>query len=242
MCAGVFINPDTAFVGLYGVSPKYQKLGIGMSMWKKMMKHIDGRNAGLYAVPEHLVMYRDKAGFCHEDNKLLYIYESDTVRTVDLVKSIRGTRIDKIDQTIIEQIIEYDTQVHGYSRAKLLPHVFSEEDTVALVAIDEYDGKVVGYGCFRTNNINKAMAGPLYANNDAVAELIVYEIIKAFPIVEKNGLLYMTLDSNPGGIRIAEKLGLHKHEELPRFFTKYAYDHALWNRVYCIHSPNFSIF
>lgn len=110
------------------------------------------------------------------------------------------------------------------------------------MAIDEYDDTVVGYGCFRTNNAGKAMSGPLYANNDAIAELIVYQIIKNFPIVESNGLLYMTLDVNPGGVRIAEKLGLQKHEELPRFFSKYVYRTALWNKVYGIHSPNFSIF
>jgi ribosomal protein S18 acetylase RimI-like enzyme len=154
MCAGVFVNPDTAFIGLYAVSPKYQKLGIGIRMWRQIMTHIGDRNAGLYAVPEHLVMYRDRAGFTHEDNKLLYIYESDTVRTVDLVKNIRGTRIKRIDVSLIPQIIEYDTQVHGYSRAKLLPHVFSEGDTISLAAIDEYDNKVVGYGSFRTNNIS----------------------------------------------------------------------------------------
>ena len=129
-----------------------------------------------------------------------------------------------------------------YSRAALLANVFAEEDTIALAAIDEYDDTVVGYGCFRTNNAGKAMAGPLYADNDAVAEFIIYQIVKSFPIAETNGLLYMTLDSNPGGIRIAEKLGLQKHEELPRFFTKFAYDSALWSKVYCIHSPNFAIF
>ncbi len=71
MCAGVFVNPDTAFIGLYAVRPKYQKLGIGIRMWRQIKAHIGDRNAGLYAVPEHLVMYRDRAGFTHEDNKFM---------------------------------------------------------------------------------------------------------------------------------------------------------------------------
>lgn len=117
MCAGVFVNPDTAFIGLYGVDPRYQKLGIGMSMWKKIMDHIGDRNAGLYAVPEHLVMYRDRAGFKHEDNKLMCLYESDSVRTQDLVKDLDGIRIDKIDDTLAQKVIEYDEEVHKFSRS-----------------------------------------------------------------------------------------------------------------------------
>ncbi|CAG2177492.1 unnamed protein product, partial [Oppiella nova] len=215
MCAGVFVHPDTAFIGLYGVDPQYQKLGIGWQMWRKMMAHIGDRNAGLYAVPEHQSMYRDRAGFTHEDSRLMLLYESDSVRTHTLVKNIDGIRVQRITDSIENLVIEYDREVHRFSRARLLPHVFREPDSMALVAIDEYDDSVVGYGCFRTNNIGKAMSGPLYANNDAVAELLVYKMIENFAIIETNGLLYMTLDSNPGGIRIAEKLGLHKHEELP---------------------------
>ena len=114
MCAGVFVNPETAFIGLYGVDPQYQKLGIGMSMWRKIMEHVGDRNAGLYAVPEHLAMYRDKAGFKWRDNKQLYIYESDTVRTRDLVKSLDGIHVDKIDDSLLERVVQYDEHVHRY--------------------------------------------------------------------------------------------------------------------------------
>ncbi|XP_054164317.1 uncharacterized protein LOC128962023 [Oppia nitens] len=244
MCAGVFINPDTGFIGLYGVDPVYQKLGIGLNMWQKIMAHIGDRNAGLYAVPEHLVMYRDRAGFAREDSRQMVLYDGESVRLRDLVKSMDGIRVEPIvgDQ-LVERVVDYDNRgVHRYSRSRLLPGVFREPDSVALVAVDEYDDQVVGYGCMRTNNIGKAMAGPVYANNDALAELLVYSLIDRFPTAQTRGLLFMTLDSNPGGIRIADKLGLGKQEQLPRFFNKFVYTDAQWDRVYCIHSPNFAIF
>lgn len=85
------------------------------------------------------------------------------------------------------------------------------------------------------------MIGPVYATNDAVAELIMRHLFEALPGPLAKGLLYMTLDSNPGGETIAEKLGLHKESDLPRYFPKGPYLDAQWNLVYCIHSPNFSL-
>ena len=114
---------------------------------------------------------------------------------------------------------------------------------VALDVEEEEDNVdyVQGYGCIRTNNIGKAMIGPLYAMNDAVAELLMRQLFEQLSGPFSNGLLYMTLDSNPGGEVIADKLGLIKHERLPRFFLQEPYRDANWSLVYCIHSPNFSL-
>ena len=125
----------------------------------------------------------------------------------------------------------------------------TEKGSVSLVALDieeedEQTGSqfsVQGYGCIRTNNIGKAMIGPLYALNDGVAELLMRRLFESLPGPFSQGLLYMTLDSNPGGERIADKLGMPKHEELPRFFLGEPYKEAKWTQVYCIHSPNFSL-
>ncbi len=85
------------------------------------------------------------------------------------------------------------------------------------------------------------MIGPIYALNDAVAELLMRQLFETFSGPFMNGLLYMTLDSNPGGERIAKKLNLKKQHELPRIFLRQPYLGAEWNNVYCIHSPNFSL-
>ncbi|OTF76728.1 GNAT family acetyltransferase-like protein, partial [Euroglyphus maynei] len=68
MCVGIFVHPTIAFIGLYGVQPELHGRGIGLAMWKQMMNHIGSLNAGLYAVPEHLTMYRDRAGFHNPDD------------------------------------------------------------------------------------------------------------------------------------------------------------------------------
>lgn len=117
----------------------------------------------------------------------------------------------------------------------------TEQDTAAFVASDITGQEIYGYGCIRTNNIGKAMIGPLYADNDAVAELLMRYLFVALSGPFSKGLLYMTLDSNPGGERIADKLGLIKQEQIARFFRNKPYINANWDRVYCVHSPNFSL-
>lgn len=247
MVCGVFVHPDTAFLGMYAVKPELHGKGIGMKMYNRLMKHINSRNLGMYAVLEHLDMYRDKAGFKAQDSRQLVIFETNESNPPNvelLVNSIRGTRVCPLTAEHYESVIEYDQTIHGYPRNRLLRNVFQEPDTAAFVAIDveeHHDSPIQGYGCIRTNNIGKAMIGPLYANNDAVAELLMKNLFHKLSGPFSRGLLYMTLDSNPGGERIADKIGLTKVEELPRLFNKKPYKDAQWNQVYCIHTPNFSL-
>lgn len=128
MCVGIFVHPTIAFIGLYGVQPELHGRGIGIAMWKRMMDHIGSLNAGLYAVPEHLTMYRDRAGFQNPDDRMLIIYESDQDDHLNvdiLVNSIPETKIHLITTEWYNKVIDYDAHVHGYIRAKLLPHVFN---------------------------------------------------------------------------------------------------------------------
>jgi hypothetical protein len=251
MCAGVFVDPETAFIGLYAVRPEYQGLGIGIRMWQEVMDHVGERNAGLYAVADHIHTYRDLAGFRVEDSIRMIVYESDCILTTDdLVKAIGNVVVTEITEQFFDRVADYDHRVTHVDRRQLLRLIVDQKDTLSLVAFETSLSrpggqeetevrKVLGYLCIRVNNIGKAMAGPLYAENDAVAELLVSEAIKKFPIASQKGILFMTFDCSPGGIRIAEKLKLDYIEHLPRFFTR-KIPVADFDRIYCISSPNFS--
>ena len=151
---------------------------------------------------------------------------------------------DSIDgQDLESAVIEYDERIIGYKRKKLLMSCFREKDSVSMVAVNKFDQKIHGYICIRTNNIGKGMVGPLYAEDDGVAELLMNRATSELDCCLKKGLLFMPLDSNPGSLRMAEKMRLTKHEILPRFFTKGVPDWFIdYDRIYCIHSPNFSPF
>lgn len=182
-----------------------------------------------------------RAGFRVEDTIKVLEYEGTSLKTDDLVKRIANIEIKCMtnDEILQRKVINYDQRVVNYDRSNLLKLTFNELDALSMVAIDKDNNSIVGFGCIRTNNINRAMAGPIYANNDAVAELIVYNLITNLPVALTTGLDFMTPDCNPGGLRIATKLGLKKNEDLPRLFVK-SIPKVDWNRIYCIHTPNFS--
>ncbi|XP_074602111.1 uncharacterized protein LOC141855837 [Brevipalpus obovatus] len=239
--SGVFVDPRTAFIGLYAVRPKFQGHGIGMRLWQKMLNHVGDRNAGLHAVPKLQKTYQEKAGFKLLDERKIFEYKSMSLRTDDLVHKIDNIAVVPMDENMIDSAIAYDERILFYNRGKLLRAIFGEKDALALAAIDQDNGKIVGYGCIKKNNIDTAMSGPVYAENDAVAELIVFNLITKFNLAQEKGLNMMVPDCNPGAIRIAQKLGMIKHEELPRLFTKNIPD-ADFDKIYCITVANFSPF
>lgn len=173
----------------------------------------------------------------------MFVFEADApLDTSDLVQTLGNVVIVPIeDAQLADEVISYDSTVVKYSRFALLKAIFAEQDSIALAALDKFDRKVVGFACMRTNNIGKAMAGPVYADNDAVAELLVSSGVKMFAPARDHGLLYMPLDSCVGSVRLARKMKLELHETLPRFFTQSVPD-ADFTRIYCITTPNFSPF
>lgn len=162
-------------------------------------------------------------------------------KTEDLVKKIENIKVVTTNDSLCEQIVKFDEKIVHYNRGKLLRAISKEEDALFMAAIDQDNGNIVGYGCFRKNNIDTAMGGPIYAENDAVAELLVYNLVENFGLCKEKGLNLMVPDCNPGALRIAQKLGSTKHEELPRFFTKFVPE-ADFKKIYCITTPNFSPF
>lgn len=142
MCACVFVHSRApGFIGLYGVRPELHGRGIGLTMWRRIMEHVGPtRSAALYAVPQHLAMYRDRAGFRRPDDRLLFIYESDDLEApkVDLlVDTIRGVEVVSVGEdsedtfspikissrVLFEQVARFDAFVHGYPRTALLEKV-----------------------------------------------------------------------------------------------------------------------
>ena len=240
-------------MGLYAVKPALQGRGIGIKVWTHIMSHIKEKNAGLYAVPEHQSTYRDRAGFKLEDSIKMSVWESESrPRLGDLVKEIGNVVVQEITSNRLGSLFSYDRDITRVDRSELLEVVLKERDSIALIALEtdqkevgvnrtapSQTSRLLGYICCRTNNIGKAMCGPLYANNDAIAELLLFHALSRFHAADK-GLLFMTLDGNPGGDRIADKMGLEREEpSIPRFFTQ-KIPEADFRRIYCIHSPNFS--
>lgn len=166
--AGVQVHPDLGhFLGLYAVRPDLQGRGLGVKMWNYLMDHhvqpAKG-NAGLYAVPEHLHTYRDRAGFRVQDpDRNMVVHMSKPGSRVDTSKLVRkmgnvdvhdiltGSKVvddigqqDKclIQHDIESRVTEYDRSVTGIGRDKLLSNCFREPDSLSFAAINKFDKQV----------------------------------------------------------------------------------------------------
>ena len=63
VCSGFNINRELAFVGEHAIQPKYQKFGIGVSLWKRCLEHCSKRNCAMFPEPKTIAAIRDKSGF-----------------------------------------------------------------------------------------------------------------------------------------------------------------------------------
>lgn len=156
-----------------------------------------------------------------------------------LSNNIDNVQLMPIDDSNMDDIINYDASIIGYKREQLLKLSLREPGVFSMAAFNSKDGRVLGYSCFRTNNCNKAMPTPIYADEDTIAECLIYHSIQSFPLALESGLVLLVIDSNPGAIKIAEKLDLEKHETVPRLFTQ-KIPEADYDRIYCLLSPDFS--
>ena len=208
------------------------------------MPHISDVNTGLHAVPQCIDTYRDKAGFRHQDTRHIIVCETDHTLSENLVKFAEGIQISAIHQDNEENVMSYDHEINGhFCRSKLMKSWFREEGTLSLAAVNCDDHSVIrGYICIKTNNIRKAVVGPLFADSDDIAEFLLFEAIQRFPLASEAGLIFFAVDSTDGSLKIVSKLQLEQHEVLPRLFTKEVPQTVSWNRIYCLASPNFSPF
>ncbi len=63
VCAGFNINSELAFIGELAVIPKYQKFGIGSSLWNRCFEHCSNRNCAIFSEPKAISTLREKYGF-----------------------------------------------------------------------------------------------------------------------------------------------------------------------------------
>lgn len=243
-CGAPVIAHDSGFLGLYGVDANYQSKGIGSKLFKRCMDHIGHRNCGLHAVPDKLSIYRDRAGFevvegvQMVDCGGLPLNWNSLMTATDDRMAIQ--ELDRQDARLIAKVIDFDSKVHKQSREQLMRSTLAKPDYKTFAAIDIPSDRLVGFGCIRPDNSGQAMIGPVYADDDFVAEALVHKLIASSMVAQTQGLLFMTVSTSLGGLRIADKLQLKEKSRCERLFTKRVIP-VDYRYIYCLQSPNFSL-
>lgn len=241
-CAGVLQNEDLAFVGLYVVKNSYRRRGIGMKIWNAVMERIGNRNVGVNPVPQQLENYRDKSGFPVQTSwcsKVSVVDKVDTTKLSHDLPDVVVSQLSSGDVDIVDKVVAYDADVCGFTRGDLVPLLCEQEDSATVVALK--DGEVCGYGNIKKNIKGNTIIGPLYADSGEIAEKILDELVKAFPLARDEGALIFTVDNNGSAMDILDKLGFETDCVISRLYRKEEVD-VKFDKIFAQYNLNFSIF
>lgn len=173
-----------------------------------------------------------------QDSIQVIVYENFCKPQFDkMLTKLDDVKVLPVTTDLLPSVVDYDQTVVGHRRDRLLGLCLFEPESYALMAVRESTNQVLGYGHVRLDNAKKLMCGPLYAESQPVAEVIMYNLLTGIPL-SYDGLTLMVPDCVPNGHLIPEKLNLDRLYSLPRLFTKHL-PVANFDHIYGIHSPNF---
>lgn len=271
MCSSIIVRQDTAMVGFYAVKHEFQGRGIGKDLWYKTLSRFDNYtfNLSLFAVPKMVKAY-SKLGFTITDNISMCVLERECLEenedgweTIEeqpdiYVKNNSDSyNINFIyskceNKELIDKICNFDTNITGQLRKRFyeyyLRNVMSinkdeQEDTIPLtVVITDDSTNVVAYGCRRNDNTGGATLGPIYANSNELCQMLIVNLLKGYKLRKGTLLSAMTLTCTPyARDLLVEKYSFKEIDRCPRLFTKFVPEADLC-KIFCLFSPNFSLF
>jgi hypothetical protein len=244
-------DPRAAIISFYGVKPGYQGLGLGVIVWKEMMKFLSSSpNIGLCSSPSQVNTYKNKAGFVHQDKHSMIHMESRRETRPDRIKpsdeEMKRIHVVSLDDVSWSSLVAYDEAIVGFDREKQLKLSFREPDTVSLVAVDASsfspNYKIIGLAAMKPTNTldEKPILGPLYADDVSVARVLLYNLMNKYPSSIKNGFMWYLLNTHSTAIHLAKELGLDEDFACPRLFTKEPITGINYDKVFALLSPAFA--
>ncbi|PRD24286.1 UNVERIFIED_CONTAM: hypothetical protein NCL1_44233 [Trichonephila clavipes] len=239
-CGFVKNNEDLAFLGLYCIRSKYQGYGLGVNVYQAAVEHAGDANGALNAVPGKLELYRDKGGFpvVETEFKCLKNFTTDHVDPRNLSSAIpKDVSIEAYQEYHLPALLDYDYSVVGFERKFALALNCQEQKSRTYVAMK--NGACIGFGTIKTSCLGAGRVGPLYAEDSAVAEVLLKTLIISLPNVK--GLVMNTVSTNISSKKFLKKLGIPLKEELTRMYTTERID-ADTKKVFALFDLNLTPF
>ncbi|XP_055931802.1 uncharacterized protein LOC129962102 [Argiope bruennichi] len=242
-CGCVFNGDDSDgvyFGGIYCVEPKYQGTGIGLKIYKECFEHFGDSNCGLNAVPGMTEIYRDRGGFPVEEKEWVCLKnQTSSYVSPDVLSNFvpQGVDIQPFHDSFLAKMVAYDQALVGFRRSLLLSMSCNEMNSKTFVAFK--NGVCVGFGTIKESCLGAGRVGPLYADDPAVAEVILRKLLESFP--GRNGFAMMTISSNVPANSFLRRLSCPVKEECHRLYTKKRMI-VDTNKIYALFDINFSAF
>ncbi len=222
-------------------------MGIGSSIWKEVIKH-NGNQSNISLVSAtDLVFKKYCSMFCSiiVDELLLllvlirYSTEHNQIKYELLVNRIRDVSVITLNETNLNSVSIYDTDICGFNRESMLKEAIKQTHTLIIAAIDKNnDQTIVGFCKLSLSNTNFILAQPLYANSVEIAELLLSKSCKGVSGINSKGLIVYSSDSNVSIKSIADKIGFREKRKANKVHTKIIID-CDYDRIFGVSSPYF---
>jgi GNAT superfamily N-acetyltransferase len=225
IAGGAIVSYDGkfGFMGLFIVHPDYRGDGIGRQLWYQrrdmLLQRLNpGASIGMDGVVSMQPFYR-KGGFeiAFKDER----YENTGIQ-LDL-----DPNISSINPEDFSSLLAYDKQCFGFNRSRFLEHWLQLPG--AHTFNYKHDGELKGFAVLR-KVISGYKIGPLFADDDRVAEALYRACLNAVP----GQLVYLDIPLiNSGAVELVKKYKAKYVFECARMYYG-SPPESLMNKVYGI--------
>jgi ribosomal protein S18 acetylase RimI-like enzyme len=204
--SAVSYDATFAFIGLFIVVPEYRGKGFGRALWKTAMQHLSSHNIGLDGVVQQ------QANYCKSGFKLAY--RNIRYQWIDFANAAPDKELLPLDKLNLDELTNYDSKFFGAQRKRFLEGWSRMPDSRAFAALS--DGKLRGYGVSRRCRAGFKL-GPLFADDEFIAEAILVELSRHVPAAEP--IFLDVPEVNPAAIRLVDRYRMTKVFETARMYT-----------------------
>jgi ribosomal protein S18 acetylase RimI-like enzyme len=199
------------FLGCYWVSKDHRGKGLGLTIFKQAISHLDGCNIGLSAVLKQVQNY-EKSGFVR--------FSSDWIfRGLAVHLTVPNDQnIIEYDDSLFDSIVAYDRQVFPSKRSPWLKEWLKLPKSISRVYIE--NGEVRGYAQLHEGAFSPEI-GPCYADSKEIAKELIMNLVNQ--VVEGKVIRIYLQEENPQAIEFVRELSQYQFEKeatMKRMYTK----------------------
>jgi ribosomal protein S18 acetylase RimI-like enzyme len=204
--SAVAYDDQFAFCGLYIVHPEYRGQGYGIALTRERLRYVGQRNAGIDGVVENIPIY-ERIGYRLAYHNIRYRGIAADPASID-------RRVVPLSQLPIENIETYDRFCFPAKRHRFLYAWINQPDAKALGLIE--NGQLQGYAV-RRRCIEGHKIGPLFADNDAIADALFQALQQDIP----GDAIYLDImETNPVAQRLVDKYNMQVVFTTGRMYLK----------------------
>ncbi|MBD3351169.1 MAG: GNAT family N-acetyltransferase [Candidatus Lokiarchaeota archaeon] len=198
-----------AWIGMLYVDNEYRKQGIGVRLLKHAISYLKNKNIGIIkldATPLGHKLYIQNGFNVERRLSLISVTKNDFVLP-KLDPNIQGpikiTRITSEDiiNGLLDEIYDYDVRKTKLARRNILEKLI--QDNLKHIFVAKNKSNIVGYIIGRTGR-QAFQIGPLIANNQNIALLLLNSVIK---ISDFSSCILAVYDEHKNFIEILKKMG-----------------------------------